>query len=557
MLRAPVDAILPELSGMVVDRFGQPVEGVRVAVTALLRRDPQQRVGRNRPEVERPVRARAVAERSIPRRVLEPLRDAGQRLDAVADADVRIVDPRPVVVDDATRNVNGRPDDHRHLAVVRQHAVAVEDPVRPCDAQILGFVRADDLELPAAIGRGARPRRRAEEQLLDELRIVAELAREMTPRGFDGAQLLQVARLERHRHVRPTQLVADELRQLRIEVHDLDAGQRPTIDGQHLTREATALGRRVDVRSRFRSGRDRFPRGSRIRRDVGALDVRRRRCRGPAGRIRHGLAPVDADDFETENERQHGAHERQHPLHREAPQENDHGNASTGRSSGRLRRPAGGEQRQQRGTPGLPVAELVVEPRPHALEPALELRAHRVHGAVETFGDLPRLEVVEEAEQHHGVIRLVELEQLVDEALVRGRALRGLGRIVARVVRASGHRFGGDRCLTTTTTTVLATKPARGVLRDPREPTLGIGQRAGRPRHGLEHRLLRDVVGARRIGHEAARERADPVLVGEQSGDGRIGSGHGVHDPSAAGPRADSRIPRFYPDLGQDLARPD
>lgn len=40
VLRAPVDAILPELSGVVVDRFGQPVEGVRVAVTATTERGP-------------------------------------------------------------------------------------------------------------------------------------------------------------------------------------------------------------------------------------------------------------------------------------------------------------------------------------------------------------------------------------------------------------------------------------------------------------------------------------------------------------------------------------
>ncbi|MFT4842993.1 MAG: hypothetical protein ACI8UD_001424 [Planctomycetota bacterium] len=194
------------------------------------------------------------------------------------------------------------------------------------------------------------------------------------------------------------------------------------------------------------------------------------------------------------------------------------------------------DQGQQGRAPHVAVAKLLIQLRPHALKAALQLRAHGRERTVELGRNFARLEVFEVSQQHHGVVRLRQFEQRVDDPLVHRSPLGRISRVGVAHIIARHHLFAPRPAA------FLASKAARDVARNLGKPSLRSAQFARRTLNRLKHGLLRDVIGARRIGYQAARERAHPFLVAEQNLKAWLASSHSFCLVSATDPRDDSAV---------------
>jgi hypothetical protein len=164
--------------------------------------------------------------------------------------------------------------------------------------------------------------------------------------------------------------------------------------------------------------------------------------------------------------------------------------------------------RGERCEQGAPARRCGIEPIAQLIEAALEAPSDRARRLTQAARDLGRREVLDVAQHDRGADRRLEREHTLGERASKLEASdRGLW-IDRRVGPLCLRRVLAGRA-------PLAGSPAhtRGVARDraqarPERP-IHVRRRAHRGEHGL----LREIIGVRRIGGQAAREPAQPRVA--------------------------------------------
>jgi hypothetical protein len=180
-------------------------------------------------------------------------------------------------------------------------------------------------------------------------------------------------------------------------------------------------------------------------------------------------------------------------------------------------------KRSQRSEPPLASAALAIQSLAQHLERAMQARLHRAHRHVQSARDLARRKILEVAQEDRAAVRLVERADFFRQDCVRFELLEQLVLRRARLGSSSAllARLAPSR---------VAPTLAREIAHDGREPAR---ERSARARSSFERRVqrvLRDIFGVVRIGHEPSSESMRPSRALDQLVEiRRSRSGHVPH----------------------------
>ena len=190
-------------------------------------------------------------------------------------------------------------------------------------------------------------------------------------------------------------------------------------------------------------------------------------------------------------------------------------------------------EREEGDCPAFPISGFV-EPRAQLTDRLAHPPPHGSGGNPLGARDVGQRDALAEVEQHGVAIRLVELENQVDQQPLclgpRDQDLRRRDVIVEN----------GRRLLSRRSPRLTASAHAEGVAKNLPEPRSQRVARLRRPPYRGAQRLLDEIIGDVRIADEAHREPSQPSRVGEQLFRCRpvVTSSHSLWDLPAAEPQS-------------------